>query len=206
MKNNSGFTLLEVLIAAAIMSIGLLALSETVYLSWRQSLRAEEKTVAVNLLQIARETDLKEISRIHSINMDFANSASATPPSCGTFPCDPFTTMQQTEVCIAVGDPDDFNYAASTIETDAQDCVQNQPNSNFYLIRQVLRTLISGTRYNYTIVYGLKSRQQMINDPNLQLDRLNKTVARNYLTIMAAEKQITTNLGMTVSVTIPYVP
>ncbi|HSG31802.1 MAG TPA: prepilin-type N-terminal cleavage/methylation domain-containing protein [Thermodesulfobacteriota bacterium] len=63
-NNTSGFTLLEILVAVFIMSVGFLALSQMEFLSVRQKQMAEAGSNATNIIQAAADKDLAEIKRI----------------------------------------------------------------------------------------------------------------------------------------------
>lgn len=79
-KNNRGFTLLEILVALGIMSIGFLAMSQMQYLSVLQTRRASEGTLGTNFIQYAVDKDLQDLRRTHLLNTQVYLDAQADKP------------------------------------------------------------------------------------------------------------------------------
>lgn len=98
-KNSSGFTLLEILVALGIMAIGFLAMAQMQFLSLRQAGLAEVGTTATNIIDLAANRDLQELRRMHLLNSIAYNDAvkgnttdfsycSGTDATCDECPCD----------------------------------------------------------------------------------------------------------------------
>ena len=67
-KNQSGFTMLEILVALGIMTIGFLAMAQMQFLSLRQSNIAEDGTTAMTILQTIADKDIEDVKRLHVLN------------------------------------------------------------------------------------------------------------------------------------------
>ena len=67
-SNNKGFTLIEILVALAITSIGFLAMSQMQYLSLRQTTLAQVGSQSTNLIQSLIDRDTKFARIIHLLN------------------------------------------------------------------------------------------------------------------------------------------
>jgi len=68
LKKQEGFTITEVLVAVLIMGLGFLAMAEMEFLALRQKQRAEEGTVATNVIQFIADRDMAEVKRRHLYN------------------------------------------------------------------------------------------------------------------------------------------
>jgi len=156
MGDNKGFTLIEVLVALFIMSIGFLALSQMQYLSFRQTQLAHSGTTATNLIQAFIDSDLSRIKMIHNLNQNLVNRLqtgedidSSDPaltycnsePCDGICPCDPFKTINTvTDVnnivtaCSGV-DLESANVEEPVYSTDTANC--ENPGVDFYIVRSV---------------------------------------------------------------------
>jgi len=156
MGDSKGFTLIEVLVALFIMSIGFLALSQMQYLSFRQSQLAHSGTTATNLIQAFSDSDLSRIRMIHSLNQNLVNRlrtgediASDDPvltycnasPCGGVCPCDPFKTINNltdsnnsVRACSGI-DIEEINIQDPVYSTETSDC--ESPGIDFYIIRSV---------------------------------------------------------------------
>ncbi len=66
-SSSSGFTLLEILVAVFVMSVGFLALSQMEYLSVRQKQMAEEGSNATSIIEYAGEIDIAELKMVSNI-------------------------------------------------------------------------------------------------------------------------------------------
>jgi prepilin-type N-terminal cleavage/methylation domain-containing protein len=105
-NKQDGFTLVEILIAVAIMAFGFLAIAEMQYLSLRQKQKAEFGSIATNIIQFVSDRDMAEVKRLHLLNSTAFSEFSAgrndsltfkycdgtAPTSCPDPPCaDPCT-------------------------------------------------------------------------------------------------------------------
>ncbi|MEZ4547618.1 MAG: prepilin-type N-terminal cleavage/methylation domain-containing protein [Thermodesulfobacteriota bacterium] len=68
LRNERGFTFTEIIIAISIMALGFLAMAQMQYLSLRQKQRAEQGTVATNVIQFIADRDMEEVKRAHLLN------------------------------------------------------------------------------------------------------------------------------------------
>ncbi len=109
MKNNisqNGFTIIEILAAVFIMSVGFLALSQMEFLSVRQKQMAEAGSNATHVIQFAADRDLAELKRVTLLNnQTFIIESSGTPANytycdgssdssvCSNCPCNPLTRI-----------------------------------------------------------------------------------------------------------------
>ena len=104
LNDKKGFTLLELLIALGIMTVGFLAIAQMQFLSLKQKQKAEFGTTATNIIQFISDTDMAEVRRLYLLNSaafnnsvtgripDFSYCDGAAPPNCPNTPCeDPCT-------------------------------------------------------------------------------------------------------------------
>ncbi|MCL4246501.1 MAG: prepilin-type N-terminal cleavage/methylation domain-containing protein, partial [Candidatus Dadabacteria bacterium] len=68
LRNQRGFTFTEIIIAISIMALGFLAMAQMQYLSLRQKQRAEQGTVATNIIQFIADRDIERVKRSHLLN------------------------------------------------------------------------------------------------------------------------------------------
>ena len=82
----SGFTIVEILVAVFIISIGVLALSQMEILSLRQYQLAEQGTMATNIIQFISDRDVAEVKRRTLLNnevyLDYLNARNADFDYC----------------------------------------------------------------------------------------------------------------------------
>lgn len=101
--NQRGFTLLEVLIAVVVMSIGFLSLSQMQYLSLKLKNSSEEGTVATNVIQFVSDRDMVEMRRLHLYNarLYFDAEAERIDPSDTTGPAFDYCDGSANSACSA---------------------------------------------------------------------------------------------------------
>jgi len=184
MGDKEGFTLIEVLVALFIMSIGFLALSQMQYLSLRQSQLAHSGTTATNLIQAFSDSDLSRMRSIHNLNMalvddlssgDIINRDYCDKKLCkNQCPCDPFSVISNDptgnntqHICTAIKNE---NYKFGEIgipDKPAASCknVTNDLSNEYFLTRTIdIDTSVPGER-TYSIAYSVKNRYQQVNHP-----------------------------------------
>jgi prepilin-type N-terminal cleavage/methylation domain-containing protein len=147
-NRQDGFTLVEILIAVAIMAFGFLAIAEMQYLSFRQKQKAELGTIATNIIQFVGDRDMAEVKRLSLLNSvafsefsagrndistfeycDGTAPAKCTNPNpackdpctgCPALPCDVMRVLSVTQ--IPINNPNNFNETSCTpIETSDSD-------------------------------------------------------------------------------------
>lgn len=166
-NTQKGFTLLEILVALGIMTIGFLAMSQMQYLSVLQTQRASDGTLATNIIQYAVDKDLQDLRRTHLLNSKVYIDAqaqrpfSAMPEYCdGTAPssCPEASDVTCQDPCQSCPcDPVNEIFGVDTTQDDTQtSCAvidnieefdvtklryeinfDNCINSDFYLVRSV---------------------------------------------------------------------
>lgn len=101
--NQRGFTLLELLIAVLVMSIGFLAMGQMQYLSLRLKSSSEEGSVATNVIQFVSDRDMAEMRRLHLYNarLYFDAEAERIDPSNTTDPAFDYCDGSSNSACSA---------------------------------------------------------------------------------------------------------
>lgn len=181
-KEQSGFTLIEIIVALVIMTVGFLAMSQMQYLSLRQHSLAEDGTVGTNFLQALSERDMSEVRRIHLLNsrvyldsqqgkvitsQDDYCTGSIVPCDSGC-PCNPFhiltsdTTTDNTETSCAEINVDNVDPAAVEYETSKSDCT----GAELYIVRRIITdidTSVTPNDINVNVTYAVKNSRQFEN-------------------------------------------
>ena len=172
----SGFTIVEILVAVFIISIGVLALSQMEILSLRQYQLAEQGTMATNIIQFISDRDVAEVKRRTLLNnevyLDYLNARNAdfdycdgTDKICTSCPCDPFTAItantnngDEDATCAAV-DLNDFDPINITFTTDTTVC----DSGDFVILKlastSVITSLGSPDIVQIDMKYAVKSRR-----------------------------------------------
>lgn len=224
-QNQSGFTLIEIIVALLIMVIGFLAMSQMQYLSLRQHSLAEDGTVGTNFLQALSERDMSEVRRIHLLNsrvyldrqqgklittQDDYCTGSVEPCDSGC-PCNPFLVLTSTpgsdgtettcaEIDLKTVDPAQIEY-----ETNKSDC----SDAELYIVRLVttnVDTTVVPNEVNINVTYAVKNGQQFGNysfgDP---LTIPKSVLVQNYEASAHIDNWSTYVPGWT-QVTVPHIP
>ena len=150
-RNKKGFTLLEVMIALGIVTVGFLAMSQMQYLSLRQTTLAQVGSQSTNLLQSLSDRDTQFARILHLMNSHVYldsqsgktittqdNYCDGTPPTsclnppctdpCTTCPCDPLiiytsnSTTDNTETTCAFLSTVEFDPTNIKYETNKGLC------------------------------------------------------------------------------------
>lgn len=179
LKQQSGFTLVEIIVALLIMVIGFLAMSQMQYLSLRQHSLAESGTIGTNFLQALSERDMSEVRRIHLLNSRvYLDSQSGKPittqddycsgsvdPCDSGCPCNPLviltsnTNSDNTETSCAVIDVDNVDPVGIQYETSKADC----NGGELYIVRRVVTdidTTATPNDINVNVTYAVKNANQ----------------------------------------------
>ena len=182
MSKQSGFTILEVLIAILIMSTGFIALSQMQFLSILQKQRAEAGTIATNIVQFANDSDLAKAKKMHQLNIlvlldtiaqrtpDYTYCGDSTKFGCTECPCDPLTAFTPNPVvgnektCSIIDindfDPENLIY---TNQTTCQTTLDSFGTEAMILVKDVdtNSVVVDGiTIMTLSIMYGVKSKEQ----------------------------------------------
>ncbi len=182
MSKQSGFTILEVLIAILIMSTGFIALSQMQFLSILQKQRAEAGTIATNIVQFANDSDLAKAKKMHQLNIlvlldtiaqrtpDYTYCGDSTKFGCTQCPCDPLTAFTPNPVvgnektCSIIDindfDPENLIY---TNQTTCQTTLDSFGTEAMILVKDVdtNSVVVDGiTIMTLSIMYGVKSKEQ----------------------------------------------
>jgi prepilin-type N-terminal cleavage/methylation domain-containing protein len=185
MSKQSGFTILEILIAILIMSVGFIALSQMQFLSILQKQRAEAGTIATNIIQFANDSDMAKAKKMHQLNIlvlldtiaqrtpDFTYCGDSTKFGCTECPCDPLTaftpnpvsgTDENTCSIVDINDfePETLNY------TDASTCqiiLDTFGTEAMVLVKnaEIEQVVVDGvTIMTISLMYGVKSVEQFV--------------------------------------------
>lgn len=183
---NNGFTLIEVLAALFIMSIGFLALSQMQYLSLKQTQLAHSGTTAANLIQAYSDSDLSRIRIIHSLNQQLvirlsrdenidANDPILTycnaDPCGGECPCDPLKVINTdtennnlTRTCSGI-DIEAVNIKNPVYSTDIDTC--KKAGVDYFVVRSVDLRVENNEippQRTFNIEYSIKNPTQFNRD------------------------------------------
>lgn len=186
-KKESGFTLLEILVAVLIMSLGFLAAAEMQFLSLRQKQLAEQGTVATNLVQYVSDRDMAEVRRRYllnatayidaqagrTLNLSYCNGSGNS--ICDGCPCDPLEALTPnptdgvTETTCAVVDANDFNPMRVNFRTTEAECkadgaaILEANGSPLYIVKRAettQATLNSVQTLTVLVTYAVKTPPQ----------------------------------------------
>jgi prepilin-type N-terminal cleavage/methylation domain-containing protein len=211
MSKQSGFTILEVLIAIMIMSIGFIGLSQMQFLSLLQKQRAEAGTIATNIVQFANDSDLAKSKKMHLMNIlvlqdtiaqrtpDFTYCGDSTKLGCTECPCDPLTaftpnpdagTIESTCAVVEIDDfePETLSYTdASTCQTILDATVLDSAISETMILvknAEIDQVVVDGiTIMTISMMYGVKSLEQFV-DTSLSVS-LRDTIASQSFQVSA---------------------
>ena len=188
-SNNKGFTLLEILVSVAIMSVGFLAMSQMQYLSLRQKTMAEMGTFAANVVESVTDFEMANSKRISSLNSRVYLDSQAnllranqteycdnSPDAvCEQCPCNPLqvfvsdtydlTIINNNEITCAPVDIKNFDPTQVEFFTDLSNC-RTVPGitPTVYIFRNVNSTFdITKTPnlLNMDITYVVKSAKKI---------------------------------------------
>ncbi len=187
-KNQDGFTLLEILVAVFIMSLGFLAAAQMQFLSLRQKQLAEQGTIATNVIQYISDNDMAQVRRRYLYNstayldaqanrvIDFSYCDGSSPSSiCNVCPCDPLEAITPnpddtvTETTCAAIDINNFNPENLNIRTTQAQCVTDGAaiaaagSSPLYAVKRSVTSegLMNGVNaITVAVTYASKTPQQ----------------------------------------------
>lgn len=182
LRNQRGFTFTEIMIAVSIMALGFLAMAQMQYLSLRQKQKAEQGTVATNIVQFIADRDMEEVKRAHLLNslayMEAQSqkagleahlqhcSSSNDDGICSACPCNPLALItpspfEPASTTCAVINVHDFDPKNVEFEADKSDCTGSSEES-LVVVKRVTSQTDNGlppiTTLNVT--YGVKTKKQ----------------------------------------------
>lgn len=204
-SNNSGFTILEILIAIFIMGVGFLGLSQMEYLALSMKGKAEEGTLATNILQFTADADmviLKEVNQLNAnIILDVANGRSidlsycdgGADSICNDCPCNPFDFLTPNpddgvdETTCVVVDAEEFNpsflvYGDTTQCTADITLLQNNNLHPMVVIKRAVTnidTLSEPDLIDVALTYSVKNIEQFF-DSGLSTSIRDNLVSQSY--------------------------
>jgi len=225
LKQESGFTLTEIIIALLIMVVGFLAMSQMQFLSLRQHRLAADGTIGTNYIQALSERDMAEIRRLHLLNARvYTDSqadkpintqddycATSAPPCDNGCPCNPLNILtsnsgtDNTETSCAVIDVNSVDPTNVDYKSNKSDCT----GGDLYLVRRVQTDRddsIIPAEINLRVTYAVKTPEQF-SSYNLgdQLKLASSVVVQNYDTSAHIDDWSQFVPGWT-NVIVPHIP
>jgi prepilin-type N-terminal cleavage/methylation domain-containing protein len=231
-KNQNGFTLLEILVAVFIMALGFLAAAQMQFLSLRQKQLAEQGTVATNVVQFVSDTDMAEVKRLYLYNANAYVQAQAgkipntnycsgsTDSACGECPCDPLEAITPNpangiteSTCAAVDisnfNPNNLNFWTTVTQCKADGAVISGAGSSpLYAVKQVTTTqdVLNGvTTFVVAVTYAVKTPAQF-NETGITSVRLSDSLVSQTYEITANRADFSNFIPGWNAVNVPHVP
>ena len=216
------------------MALGFLAMAQMQYLSLRQKQRAEQGTVATNVIQFIADRDMEEVKRAHLLNsIAFVeaqagrlNAGSSAEPHlqhcmsgnpdrmCDLCPCNPLAEvtpnpLQDTSTTCAVVDPHDFDPEDVNFTTVAATC-NAANNESLIVVKQVESDTVDGEGADpdittLTVTYAVKTKNQFI-DTGFQSLSIRDTLATQRLVFSAHREDWSQYIPAWNNVNVPHVP
>ena len=232
LRNERGFTFTEIIIAISIMALGFLAMAQMQYLSLRQKQRAEQGTVATNVIQFIADRDMEEVKRAHLLNSiafveaqagRLSAGSSAEPHlqhcmsgnpdrMCDLCPCDPLAEVtpnpaQATSTTCAIADPHDFDPKDVNFTTEAATC-RTANNESLIIVKRV-DSVTDNSQLppitTLTVTYAVKTKNQFI-DTGFQSFSIRDTLATQSLVFSAHREDWSQFIPTWNNVSVPHVP
>ncbi len=230
-KNQSGFTLTEILVAMFIMAIGFLAFAQMEFLSLRQKQLAETGTVATNAIQFVTDRDMAEVRGRHllnstayvdaqadrTVNLNYCNGSATS--ICAACPCDPLEALTPnpdnavTETtCAAIDshnlDPNTliFRTTATACQTDA--AALPADSEVYYIVKQSTTAVDAGVTPNIVTVattYAVKTPTQF-GETGLGSVSIRDSLASQTYTVTAHVDDWSDSVAGWTSVRVPHIP
>jgi len=231
-KNQDGFTLLEILVAVFIMSLGFLAAAQMQFLSLRQNQLAEGGTVATNVIQYISDNDMAQVRRTYLHNaityidaqaervLDLTYCDGSDSSICDECPCDPLQAITNnptdgvTETICAAVDINNFNPENLTFRTTASQCktdgavIATAGSTPLYALKQATTTegLLNGVQtLLVSVTYAVKTPAQL-NDSGLGSVSLKDSLVAQSYDVSAHVADFSDLIPGWNSVNIPHIP
>ena len=231
-KNQNGFTLLEILVAVFIMSLGFLAAAQMQFLSLRQKQLAEQGTIATNVIQYISDNDMAEVRRHYLLNATaYVDAQAKRPPNftycdgsdtsaCDECPCNPLQAITPnpadgvTETTCAAIDmhnfnPEDLNFRATLnqCKTDGA-AILTEGNTPLYAVKRATTTQASlnGVQtFTVSVTYAVKSPSQL-NKTGITSVKLSDSLVSQTYDISAHVGDFSDFIPAWNAVNIPHIP
>jgi len=227
LRNQRGFTFTEIIIAVSIMALGFLAMAQMQYLSLRQKQKAEQGTIATNIIQFIADRDMEEVKRAHLLNsvaymeaqsqkanleahLQHCSSANENR-MCDSCPCNPLAMITPSpfvdlSTTCAVIDVNDFDPKNVEFETQKSDCTGSSEDS-LIIVKRVMSQTDNGipaiTTLNVT--YGVKTKKQF-EESGYTSVTLNDTLATQNISFTAHRDDWSQYMQGWNNVIVPHVP
>jgi len=184
-RKESGFTLVEILVAVFIMSVGFLALSQMGFLSLKLKQMAADGTDATNIVQYVVDRDISEVKKVYLLNAqvfldvlmgrtpDFTYCNGSSDNSiCATCPCDPLESVTANPDPTVVGSEftcttvnlDNFDPLSLDFTTDETTCSSTLESlgSEGMIIVKSAHTTQDDDIITLSLTYAAKSLEQFL--------------------------------------------
>lgn len=234
LRNQRGFTFTEIIIAISIMALGFLAMAQMQYLSLRQKQRAEQGTVATNIIQFIADRDIERVKRSHLLNsIAFVeaqagrlNAGSSSEPHlqhcmsgnpermCDLCPCDPLAQVtpnpaQPSVTSCAVVDPHSFDPGDVSFSREAPICTAAADGESLIVVKRV-DSVTDNTQQppitTLTVTYAVKTKSQF-SDTGFESVSIKDTLVTQNLVFSAHREDWSRFLGGGWNnVNVPHVP
>lgn len=233
LRNQRGFTFTEIIIAVSIMALGFLAMAQMQYLSLRQKQKAEQGTIATNIVQFIADRDIERVKRAHILNSiayveaqaGRLNAGSSSEPHlqhcmsgnadrmCDACPCDPLAQVtpnpaQPSITSCAVVDPYSFDPGKVSFSREAPICTAAAGSDSLIVVKRV-DSVTDNTRQppitTLTVTYAVKTKNQFA-DTGLQSLSIKDTLAAQNLVFSAHRENWNQFIPTWSNVRVPHVP
>lgn len=233
LRNQRGFTFTEIIIAVSIMALGFLAMAQMQYLSLRQKQKAEQGTVATNIIQFIADRDIEEVKRAHLLNsIAFVeaqagrlNAGSSSEPHlqhcmsgnaermCDTCPCDPLMQVtpnpaQPSITSCAVIDPYSFDPGKVSFSREPPICTAAADSESLIVVKRVDSAIDNTSQppiTTLTVTYAVKTKNQFA-DTGFQSLAIKDTLAAQNLVFSAHREDWSQFIPGWNNVNVPHVP
>jgi len=232
LKKQEGFTITEVLVAVLIMGLGFLAMAEMEFLALRQKQRAEEGTVATNVIQFIADRDMAEVKRRHLYNsivymdaqagktydLSYCNGSSGNSV-CNSCPCNPLEfviseldngTVENTCAVVDLkdSDPDKVVFRNTLSDCNSDAASMREGNRPFlYVVKraEAKEETINGIKtLTVSINYAVKTEAQF-EDTGFSVD-ISDSLASQVYEITAHQSDYSNFVPGWNEVFIPHIP
>ena len=235
LRNQRGFTFTEIIIAISIMALGFLAMAQMQYLSLRQKQKAEQGTVATNVIQFIADRDMERVKRAHLLNsIAFVeaqagrlNAGSSAEPHlqhcmsgnpdrmCDLCPCDPLAQVtpnpaQPTITSCAVVNPYSFDPGKVSFSREPPICTAAADGESLIMVKRVESETIQGVGSQpdittLTVTYAVKTKNQF-SDTGFGSLSIKDTLATQNLVFSAHREDWSQFIPAWNNVNVPHVP